>query len=168
MSDRSENATGGPAHRLIRSWALAGGVVMIGVVLINTGSILSGAWFGRPFPGDFELTEIGTAIAVFCFLPYCQLAGGNVSADIFTVRAGPLAIAVMSVFANLVAISFAALLLWRMSIGLGDYRTYEEFTAILQIPIWWVFVPALISLALLMLAALTTLRDALGRLRRSS
>ncbi len=26
-----------------------------------------------PVPGDFELVEAGTALAVFCFLPWCHL-----------------------------------------------------------------------------------------------
>ncbi len=167
-ASESEARPKGIAHTLITAWALIGGLVLIGVVLINAWSILSGAFFNKPFPGDFELTEMGAAIAVFCFLPYCQLTGANVSADIFTMRAGSGAVALMSVFASLVAIAFAALLLWRMSAGLQDYREYEEFTGILQIPIWWAFVPALISLALLLWAALITLNQALQDFVRRS
>lgn len=162
------NSTAGPtglAHFLIKGWALVGGLVLLGVVGINAWSILAGAVVNRPFAGDFELTEMGAAIAAFCFLPYCQLVGANVSADIFTMRAGPRSVAVMSVFAALIAVAFSALLLWRMSAGLHDYREYEEFTGILQIPLWWAFVPALISLVLLTLASLITLRDALRALR---
>ena len=168
MAAEIKTVTGpdGLAHRVIRGWALAGGFVLVGVVLINAWSILCDALFNRPFPGDFELTEMGAAIAAFCFLPYCQLTGANVSADIFTMRAGPLAIAFMSVFAAIIAMLFAGLLLWRMSAGLIDYREYEEFTGILRIPIWWAFIPALISLALLALAALITLHDAVQSLTR--
>ena len=78
----------GPARSLITGWALLGGLVLVGVVLVNAWSILAGAIVNRPFPGDFELTEMGAAVAAFCFLPYCQLVGANVSADIFTMRAG--------------------------------------------------------------------------------
>ena len=59
----------GLAHRMITSWALIGGAVLIGVVLVNAYSILAGAIINRPFPADFELTQMGTAIAAFCFLP---------------------------------------------------------------------------------------------------
>lgn len=163
MATTSENSARpeGLAHRLITWWALFGGAVLVGVVLINTWSILAGAVIGRPFPGDFELTELGAAVAAFCFLPYCQLVGANVSADIFTMRAGPLSLALMSVLSAVVAALFALILFWRMSAGMQDYREFEEFTGILQIPIWWVFVPALISLALLFLAATLSFRDAL-------
>lgn len=148
------------ARFLITSWALVGGVILIGVVLINAYSILASAIIGKPFPGDFELTEMGTAIAAFSFLPYCQLTGSNVSADIFTTKAGPRAIQIMRVFASFIALLFASLMIWRMSLGLLDYREYGEFTGILNIPIWWAIVPVLVSLAFLVLAAIVSLLEA--------
>lgn len=137
----------------------------MGVVLVNAYSIISDAIANKPFPGDFELTEMGAAIAVFCFLPYCQLTGANVSADIFTMNAGPRKIALMSILAALVAILFSILLLWRMSAGLVDYVEYSEFTGILEIPIWWAFIPALISLVLLLCASIITLYDKSSELK---
>ena len=56
---------------------------MLLVVAMHTWSVI-GNQFGMPFPGDFEMTEIGIANAAFAFLPYCQLTGANVTADIFT------------------------------------------------------------------------------------
>ena len=157
----------GPARSLITAWALLGGLVLVGVALVNAYSILAGAIVNKPFPGDFELTEMGAAVAAFCFLPYCQLVGANVSADIFTMRAGPRTVAVMSVLASAVAVTFAAVLLWRMGAGLLDYREYEQFTGILEIPIWWAFVPALVSLALLVLASAITLFEAFRDISRA-
>lgn len=159
-----------PARLLIEIWALIGGVVLCAVVAVNAWSILAGWVMNRPFPGDFELTEMGTAIAIFAFLPYCQLTGANVSADIFTMRASPWQVALMSALAAVIACAFAVVLVWRMWAGLVDYRTYTEFTGILEIPIWWAFVPAIISLLLLVVAALITLSEAitaLGTNRRS-
>lgn len=71
----------------------------------------------------------------------------------------------MSLLAALVATSFAGLLIWRTWAGLVDYRAYTEFTGILEIPIWWAFVPALMSLVLLFLAAVITLADALAHMK---
>ncbi|MCH2096314.1 MAG: TRAP transporter small permease [Rhodobacteraceae bacterium] len=158
----------GLAHRIIVGWALVGGAVLTAVVLVNAWSILAGALINQPLPGDFELTEMGTAIAVFCFLPYCQLVGANVSADIFTMRAGPVSVALMSMVSGVLAVLIAGILFWRMSAGLQDYREYEEYTLILRVPLWWAFVPALISLALLLVASLMTLRDAVATLTRPS
>ncbi len=144
-------------YRLCEYWALLGGLLLLIVVLINGWSIVSGALMNKPFPGDYELTEYGVAVAIFCFLPWCQISGSNVSADIFTERASPRAINIMKQIGVVVAIIFSAVLLWRMSAGLLDYREYEEATGLLQIPLWWGFVPALFSLFLVALAALVNL-----------
>jgi TRAP-type C4-dicarboxylate transport system permease small subunit len=64
-----------------------------------------------------------------------------------------------------VALGFSLLLLWRMYEGLLDYRQYIETTTILRIPIWYAYVPALASLALLAAAALISIGEAWGRFR---
>ena len=73
--------------RISNAWAILGGVVLLLVVLINVVSVIGAATINKAVPGDFELTELGVAIAAFSFLPFCQIAGHNVTADIFTARA---------------------------------------------------------------------------------
>ncbi|MGS4887668.1 TRAP transporter small permease [Roseibium sp. MB-4] len=146
----------GIASWVITVWALLGGGVLLAVVAVNMMSII-GSMFGKPFPGDFELTEMGVAIAVFAFLPFCQLTGANVSADIFTAGASKRLIAFFTLLGSLVALGFASLLIWRMFHGMLDQREYGYTTTILQIPHWLAFVPILVSLVLLALAALVTL-----------
>ncbi|MBZ0218383.1 MAG: TRAP transporter small permease, partial [Fimbriimonadaceae bacterium] len=103
----------GLARRTIEFWALAGSVLLLAIVLMTSWSVFSSAVFGRPFPGDFELTEIGIAVAAFTFLPYCQLTGANVTADIFTSGASTRTIAFLTLLASIVALGFAILLFWR-------------------------------------------------------
>lgn len=140
-------STSGPFGTLLAFWALLGGLVLLAVVLMNTVSVV-GAAFGKPFPGDFELTQMGVAVAAFTFLPYCQLTRANVTADIFTSRVSPRSVALLSAIASVVALIFGALLAWRMYAGMLDQKTYGYTTAILQVPHWWAFVPILISLVL--------------------
>ena len=148
-------------RRIIELWALAGGLLLLAIVLLNTISLIGNIVANQPVRGDFEIVEMGVAVAVFAFLPYCQLTGANVTADIFTAWAGPRTISFLSVIASIIAVGFAVLLLWRMWYGLIDYRTYGEMTTVYAIPIWIAFVPILISLFLLILACLLTLIDAL-------
>ena len=148
----------GAAEKITVIWALAGGALLLCVVLINVISIV-GSIFWKPFPGDFELTEMGVAVAAFSFLPYCQLTGANVTADIFTSRASARWVAVFRLAASVVAIGFALLLIWRMSAGMMSQRQYGYTTAILQIPIWWAYVPTLASLALLAAASCQTMAE---------
>ena len=168
MTTDASNTEAGPtglASRIITGWALAGGAVLMMVVFMNTYSVI-GANFGMPFPGDFELTEIGICVAAFAFLPYCQLTGANVSADIFTSGASARWVAIFSLAGSVVALGFSLLLLWRMWAGMLDQKEYGYTTAILQVSHWIVFIPILVSLALLAVAAAITLSDEARRARK--
>jgi TRAP-type C4-dicarboxylate transport system permease small subunit len=152
-------------RRIIEAWALAGGLLLLAVVLVNVASLAGNIAINQPVPGDFEVVEVGVAVSVFMFLPYCQLTGANVTADIFTAWAGPRLLAMLAFIASVVALIVAVLLLWRMSNGLIDYRQYREVTTIYQFPIWYAFIPILISLALLVVACVITLLHAMRGVR---
>ena len=145
-------------QNLITGWALVGGLILIIIVCINVFSIVGGI-FLIPFQGDFELTQIGVAVAVFCFLPYCQLYKHNISAEIFTSRANIKTQLLLSIIASLVAFLFSILLVWRMYEGMIDQRAYSYTSTILQFPIWIAFLPIIFSLCLLAIASLITLKQ---------
>ena len=147
----------GPVHRLIEWWALLGGAVLLGIALLTAWSAATGFIFGKPLPGDFELTQIFVAVAVFSFLPYCQLTNANVTADLFTAGAGPRTVAALGVLAALLALGVSVVLTWRTWAGMLDFRQFVETTAILKIPVWTAYVPAVISLLLLVLACVIVL-----------
>jgi TRAP-type C4-dicarboxylate transport system permease small subunit len=146
-------------------WALAGGVVLLALVLITAGSAISNLLFNVPFAGEYELAKHFVGIAIFTFLPYCQLTGANVTVDIFTEGMGPRAKAAMLAVSSLIAGAFAILLLRQMSYGFVDYVRYPEETATLHLPLWTAFPPILVSLALLLVAAAITAHDAWRAMR---
>jgi TRAP-type C4-dicarboxylate transport system permease small subunit len=152
---------------IIKAWALAGGAIILVLVLITAASAISNLLFDRPFSGEYELAKHFVGIAIFTFLPYCQLSGANVTVDIFTEGFGSRAKAAMLLFASLLAAAFAVLLLRQMSLGFGDYIRYPEETAALHLPLWTAFPPILLSLALLLAASLLTAHDAWRGLRGS-
>lgn len=143
---------------LVLYWALGGGLLLFLVVFLNTFSVVGGI-VGNPIPGDFELTEMGVAIAVFAFLPYCQLTNANVTADIFTSRASPKWIALFGLISALVALAFSLLLFWCMSHGMVDRYNYQYTSAILLIPMWIPYIPVLFSWILLFLAAIISVKE---------
>lgn len=169
MSDRSgSNVAGGTgavgaiARGLavtIRLWAILGGLAASALALMTAASAVSNVLFAAPFAADYELVKHGIAVVIFMFLPYCQLAGANVTVDIFTEGMGERSKAAMAMFASIFAIVFAALLLRQMSLGFLDYREYVEVTPVLKLPLWTAFPPILVSLALLLVAAVLTLTD---------
>ena len=153
------------ARRAIEGWALLGGALLVIIALMNTWSVISLAVLGFPVPGDFELVQMGVAVVAFSFLPYCQLKGANVTADIFTAGASRVTVAAFTLLAALVAAFFSVILLWKMSDGMVSYLRYREVTTILNIPQWIAFPPILASLALLVLAAGVTLHEAIMEMR---
>lgn len=68
-------------------------------------------------------------------------------------------LAFFSLFASVVALVFSLLLAHRMYFGMLDQKVYGYTTAILQVPHWLAYIPILISLLLLAIAAALTLYD---------
>lgn len=145
----------GAVHRGAEGWALLGGLILLAVVGANILSVI-GKPLGISFAGDFELTEMGVAVAAFAFLPYCQITRANVTADIFTSGVSPRMMAFLNFAGAFVALAFSIILLWRMLLGMQEQKTYGYATTILQIPQWLAFVPILLSLGLLMLTSLVS------------
>lgn len=147
------------AH-MVTVWALWwGGAALAGIVAVNVFSA-AGTLAGRGFAGDFELTELLSASAIFAFLPYAQLTRAHVAAEIFTARAGARYHALAASVAGLIGAGIAAVLMWRMALGMADQQAYGAVTAIMQVPVWWAYGPALISLGLWIAAALVTMTEA--------
>ena len=143
---------------LVTIWALVGGTILLLIVFLNVFSII-GNIFLKPLAGDFELTKIGVAVAIFCFLPYCQLYRQNVTAEIFTSWVNEKTRMLLNLTASILAFLFSILLVWRMFEGMLDQKAYNYTTTILQFPIWVAYIPVLFSLFLLAGASLITLEQ---------
>jgi TRAP-type C4-dicarboxylate transport system permease small subunit len=150
-------------YRATTGVAVLGGLVLFALTLLSVISIVGRVAFSAPIPGDFELVELGMAVAIFSFLPYCQIVRGNVIVDLFTSRASARARAVLDGIGNLLYTAIAALLTWRVTLGGVEIRSYRETTMVLQVPVWWGYVPAAIFLAFLtVVCAYTVWRSAVG------
>jgi TRAP-type C4-dicarboxylate transport system permease small subunit len=143
-------------HRLSAVFAVAGGLVLVSMVLLVVASVAGRALFARPVPGDFEIVGIGGAITIFLFLPYCYMQRGNVAVDIFVTHTPPKARRVLDAFASLVFAVVAGLFTWRMILGLRDVWFYEDISMIVGVPLWWAYPFAIASFGLLTVGALYT------------
>ncbi len=174
MSDHSEiargvvpeGAIGRVLHRACRIFGYAGGGVLVALILLTVTSIVLREVTGRPIPGDFELVEIGCAIAMFAFLPYCQLVGGNVMVEFVTARAPAKLRGWLDALSNLTYTAIAALLAWRLALGGHDIFSYSETTMVLGVPVWWAFIPIVPAAVLLTMTCAYTSWRALSRLAR--
>lgn len=107
--------------------AYFGGMVLTTIALLTVVSIIGRALTGYglgPIRGDFELVEIGSAVAVFCFLPWCQLNRGHVRVDILN-RFMPYRLKAFLEIVGDVAISLIAIVItWRLWMGMGERVTW--------------------------------------------
>jgi TRAP-type C4-dicarboxylate transport system permease small subunit len=126
---------------LARWTAIAGGIVLMAVVIMSCVSII-GRGIGKmgfgigPIPGDTELVEIGIGFAVFAFLPWCQLRRGHATVDLFHAAFGAKLNRIIDLVADTLMFIAAALIAWRLGLGMIDKKSYSETTWILEIPIW--------------------------------
>jgi TRAP-type C4-dicarboxylate transport system permease small subunit len=126
----------GPVDLVAGALAVAGGLVMLGVAILVTVSVTL-RWSGlQPIPGDFEFVQMATAVAVFAFLPYCQLRRANISVDTFTTWLPARANAVIDAFWDVVYAAAIALLAWCLSNGAADMYRNGTGTMVLGLVMW--------------------------------
>jgi TRAP-type C4-dicarboxylate transport system permease small subunit len=136
--------------------AFVGGTVAIIIAVIVVASVLTRWLFSTPIPGDFEMAQIGTAVAVFAFLPYCQILRGNIVVDTFTARLPSRLRGRMDAACDLVyaaAMGFVAVCLTR---GTLDTFTSQEVSMVLRIPVWPGVAFGALSCAFLAIVSLAT------------
>jgi TRAP-type C4-dicarboxylate transport system permease small subunit len=148
-------------------FAFAGGAVFVAMIGMSAASISGRAIWGRPVQGDFELVQLGCAIGVAAFLPWCQLRRGNITVDFFTARLPPRAQAALDALGALLLAVVMMLVTWRAGIGAQAVWASGETAMISRIPQWIGYAAIVPSLALTALAGLYTAwescRTALGR-----
>jgi TRAP-type C4-dicarboxylate transport system permease small subunit len=143
-------------HAGCRVVAAIGGTLLAAAGVMTVASVLGRYLFSAPIPGDFELVELSSALAVFSFLPWCQMVHGNVLVDFFTAGAPPRVRAALDGIGALALAAIGMLLVWRMSVGGLELKRIGEQTVLLQIPRYLAFYPILACLALLVLVSAYT------------
>ena len=152
-------------YRFYRSMAFVGIGILSLIALISVISIVGRAliWAGLgPLRGDFELVEIGSALAIFCFMPWTHLRRAHAVVDLLwgTFSAGFKRVMVVLVDALML---FAwCILIWRMGVATLEHMDTGETTFVLLMPLWWGYACAMIPGALGLLAYAWKLSEALG------
>jgi TRAP-type C4-dicarboxylate transport system permease small subunit len=115
--------------------AFLGGLLVVGLGLLVTTSVLLRWLVGEGINGDFELVQMGLAIAVFSFLPLCQAHRGNVIVDTFTNTLPPRMRAGLDVLWDIVFAAFAGFIAWRLAIGAMEALSSATTSMVLGLPI---------------------------------
>ena len=121
-----------------KALALAGGAILSALALMSVVSI-GGRLFGRAIQGDFELIQVGCAIAITLFLPYCQLRRANIIVDFFTVLAAVRTQRTLDSMGSLLLAAVMALVAWRTTAGAVAMKAGGETSMILSVPLWYAY-----------------------------
>lgn len=147
---------------LARVTAILGGLVLVGLILLTTASIIGRSlnkWLHGDFAqsafgtaaqwlldlgigevnGNYELLEAGVAFAIFSFFPICQLYTGHATVDVFTSRLPDRVTRAIMCFWELVLTAALLLITVQLFGGVQRYYGNGETTLFLQFPVWWAY-----------------------------
>lgn len=156
-------------HATARWMALAGGVMLVGILILVVVSVVGRKILAMPVPGDVELTSFAAAVATAWFFPWCHIVSGNVKVDFFTNRWSPRSIALLEAIGSLLIAVLAIVIAWRTVAAAFSIHEAQEISAILAVPTWISYagmVPGFVVLALVALDSVYThAREVLGSTR---
>ena len=126
-----EAQVGRVMEKVARLFAYFGGVVLIALALMTVISTIGRAFVGLqiglgPIPGDFELVEAGTAVAVFCFMSWCHLNQGHVTVDIVAAYLPRRTNLTLVLIGNILVFIVAFVVAWRLWMGFGEQVTWFD------------------------------------------
>lgn len=161
MSDVTQSTPPRPPRSIemaAKVLALFGGIVALAVATAMVISVLGRWLFATPIPGDFELAQIGTAVTVFAFLPYCQIVRGNIVVDTFTAALPARVRSRIDGICDVIYAAAMALVAACLARGTVDTYTSQEVSMVLRIPVWPGVAFGALCCAFLSVAALVTAR----------
>lgn len=143
-----------------KALAIVGGLICAFLALMVTISVSGRYLFAAPIRGDYDLLAIFTGVAIFTFLPYCQMVRGNVIVDFFTNNMAPAKKAILDAFGTLLYLIIAIVFTWRLYHGMLQFRASGEVIASYDFYRWWTIPFNLLCMIVLILAvAYTLVRD---------
>lgn len=154
--DGASETPGAPLAALTRPLAIAGGMVLLAVAVMVVVSVVMRWLTAFSVPGDIELVQIATALAVFAFLPLCQSVRGNISVDTFTTWLPKRARDGLDALWDMVYAVAALIIAWRLAVGALDTLRSRTVSMMLGLPIGWAMAACAAMAAVLGAVAVAT------------
>lgn len=138
--------------------AMIGGALAFALAFLVTASVLLRWLFDAPVPGDFEFVQMGTALIVFAYLPFCQIERGNIVVDAFTSKLSQRARDRIDAVWDIVYAGVIGVIAYAMIQGVVDAWRSGEETMVSRVPLWPALAVCTALAAFLSLVALYTAR----------
>jgi TRAP-type C4-dicarboxylate transport system permease small subunit len=164
MIEAGDDRAASGFDRVVRFVALLGGglLVALSIMVVVSVTLRSDLVGAAGVPGDFELVQMATAVAAFCFLPYCQLKRGNIFVDTFTLKLPKSWQHGIDALWDVVYGLVMVLIAWRLGVGARAALASGENTMVLQLPS---YLPIALCAGLAALVAVTAFVSAARLLR---
>ena len=147
--------------------AVFGGLMLIVVTVFTVVSVVGRTALDMPVLGDQEIVELGCAIAIFSFMPYCQMRAANVIVDFFTARLPQSARDGLDSIMNAIFSVCILIVTWRLAVGgIGAFHAADT-SMFLRIPQWWGYALAFIGCLVWSAACIYSVYRSLAHLRAS-
>ncbi len=141
-------------HAIAEGLAVFGGLILLVITFFTVISVAGRTGFDLPILGDQEIVEFGIAIAIFSFMPYCQMRAANVIVDFFTARTSRRTRHLLDVTMNAIFSVCIGLITWRLAVGGMAAFHNGDTSMFLRIPLWWGYLVAVVCSLLWMAACL--------------
>lgn len=154
--------------RLADWWAVAGGVVLLAIVLVTTANAgafalgrLARAWGGTVagLPGYEDFVRLAISGAGLMFFPYAQARRGHVAVDIFVAYLPARLRVILDKLWLAATVAMALFLAWWMWFGMARARADALVTGVLGWSDWPFYLPGIASLVLWALVAAVQLGE---------
>lgn len=147
------------------SLAVFGGLMLLVVTALTVVSVIGRTAFNSPVLGDQEIVELGCAIALLSFMPYCQMRAANVVVEFFTANLPHPVRAFLDALMNAVFSACIVIVTWRL--GVGGWAAYQsgDSTMFLRMMLWWGYLAAFIACVLWSLACIYSVFRSVDEMR---
>ena len=151
----------GPAEqklgRAVKLLALAGGYILIGLMLLTVVAVFSRKILNAPIIGVQDLSEVSLVLVVFSAMAYAGWTGGHIAVDLIADMISPRVLRFIDVAMRALSATLIAIVAWESALRAMEAFREGEATNLISIrlyPFFWAISVgfALFALALFLLA----------------
>lgn len=167
---------------LAKGLAYCGGFILVFLSVMTVISVVGRYLVGyglSPIKGDFEMVEMGCAVAIFAFMPLAQMKRAHVTVDIFISALPSRAQCFLGLIGDILIAVVSYVMVWRFwlsfgekfpygspgfrsALGMGSPPFFPESSYELEVEIWIPYGFALIGAAFFFVVSLYTVWRALN------
>ena len=152
-------------NAICKYWAIPGGLVLIGVMLVTTTDELMRRILNNPFSEAYDIAILGLLVSIFFALAWVMTIGGHIEADVLFRKYPPKAKRVITSVALFLSIFPAVAIAWGSVLWAQSIIRVGQVTLVLRWPLAPFVIVEIIGAALLALVVLVKVVNSFGMRR---